>query len=182
MREPANRIRPISACPEPDGVVAATVGPRARDRGVGPERGGPGGEADLQAEAASHLAALAEQREREGLPSAHARLLARREFGGVVQAAREIGICLALGATRAAVMRDVTRRGVMPVSSGLAIGTVGGAFMGQAGESLLYCVSVGDLANYALTIGVLTDVSVPACAQPAWRAAHTNPLQAIRSE
>lgn len=163
-------------------MVASTVGPRARDRGVGPERGGPGGEADLQAEAASHLAALAEQREREGLPSAHARLLAWREFGGVVQAAREIVIRLALGATRATVMRDVTRQGLMPVAIGLAIGTVGGAFIGHAAGSLLYGVSAGDLSNYALTIGVFTSVAVLACAQPAWRAAQTNPLQAIRSE
>ncbi len=70
----------------------------------------------------------------------------------------------------------------MPVATGRAVGTVGGALMGQAAGSLLYVVSAGDVSNYALTIGVLTSVAVLACAQPAWRAAHTNPLQAIRSE
>lgn len=101
---------------------------------------------------------------------------------GVAHATREIGIRLALGASRATVIRDVTRQGLMPVAIGLAIGTVGGAFIGHAAGSLLYGVSAGDLSNYALTIGVLASVAVLACAQPAWRAAHTNPLQAIRSE
>lgn len=101
---------------------------------------------------------------------------------GVAQATCEIGIRLALGAPRTTVMRDITRQGLRPVAIGLAIGIVGGAIVAQAAESLLYGVSASDLSNYAVTVGVLACAAVFACAQPAWRAAYTNPLEAIRSE
>lgn len=101
---------------------------------------------------------------------------------GVAHATREIGIRLALGATRTRVMRDVTRQGLTPVALGLVIGSVGGAVVAHAARSLLYGVSAGDLSHYALAAGVLASVAVLACASPAWRAAHTNPLHAIRAE
>lgn len=101
---------------------------------------------------------------------------------GVVQATREIGIRLALGASRVQVMRAVARQGLTPVAVGLALGALAGALVARSARSLLYGVSAGDPSNYVVAVGVLAAVAVLACAQPAWRAAHTNPLRAIRSE
>lgn len=100
----------------------------------------------------------------------------------VAQATREIGIRLALGATRRQVMQGITRQGLTPVAVGLGLGILGGAVVGRIAGSLLYGVSTGDPSTYVLTVGVLAGVAVLACAYPTWRAACTNPLEAIRGE
>lgn len=98
----------------------------------------------------------------------------------VVERTREIGIRMALGASRGAVLRAVLREGAMMT----LVGTIGGIaiaalFSGWL-ETILYGVSRHDpatLAGVALLIGVVTGV---ATFIPARRAAGTEPTAALR--
>ena len=101
---------------------------------------------------------------------------------GVAQATREIGIRLALGATRSAVVGQVTRQGLIPVAIGLVTGAVVGAGVSRLLAGLLYGVSASDPLNYFVTVGVLAAAALLACVVPAVRAARTDPLTALRCE
>lgn len=101
---------------------------------------------------------------------------------GVAQDTREIGIHLALGSTRWAVVTRVARDGLKPVAVGLAIGTAAGAAASTLLAGALYGVSSADPANYLLTLAILAFAAALACVVPAVRAARTDPLTALRCE
>ena len=89
---------------------------------------------------------------------------------GVAQRTREIGIRMALGATRSAVLRLILRQGLRAVAIGLALGLIG-AFM-----------FAGDLAGYAIASVLLLLAATLACWLPARRATRVNPSDALRAE
>lgn len=101
---------------------------------------------------------------------------------GVAQDTREIGIQLALGSSRSAVVARVTREGLQPALFGLAIGTAAGAAASTLMAGALYGVSSADPSNYVLALGILAFAAALACVVPAVRAARTNPLLALRCE
>jgi ABC-type antimicrobial peptide transport system permease subunit len=97
----------------------------------------------------------------------------------VAQRTRDIGIRMALGASRAQVLRWILRQGLEPVAAGLASGTVGALLLTQSMRKLLYDVSPADPATLVLVALVLLLVAAVACYGPARRAATIDPMQAL---
>ncbi|HEX3236416.1 MAG TPA: ABC transporter permease [Gemmatimonadales bacterium] len=100
----------------------------------------------------------------------------------VVQRTRELGIRLALGATRNAVLGGVLKRGLGLVGAGLVVGIAGAAAFSRVLGALLYGVSATDPAVFAGIIVLLIAVGVVACYAPARRATRVDPMVALRSE
>ena len=100
----------------------------------------------------------------------------------VGQRTREIGVRVALGATAAQVAAMIARQGLVPIGLGLAAGLVAGLGLGQLMRSILFEVTPTDPVTIASTLGVLFGVGVLATVGPALRAAHLDPLTALRDE
>ena len=101
---------------------------------------------------------------------------------GVAQRTREIGIRMALGATRAAVLRLVLRQGMRAVAIGLVLG-IGGAFLvSRVLNAFLFGVSGNDLISYAAACFLLAATAGIASLIPARRASLVNPMEALRTE
>src|SRR6185436_18564353 len=95
---------------------------------------------------------------------------------------REIGVRMALGATRAGIGRFVLRSGFMPAITGLAAGCVLTAVSVPALRSLLFGVSLLDLPTLAMVVVLLAGVTLAACAVPARRAMRMPVTTALRVE
>jgi predicted permease len=95
---------------------------------------------------------------------------------------REIGIRLALGASRTNVLGLVVRRGVAYAGLGIGAGTVAALFLTRVLEGMLYGVAPRDPATFAAAIGVLFAIAALASAVPALRASRVDPLEALRTE
>lgn len=93
---------------------------------------------------------------------------------------REIGVRMALGATRGAVMRLVLRRGAAMALAGIGVGTVGALLAGRLIANQLYQVKPSDAAALSAAAAVLLLASLAACYFPARRAAAVDPNQALR--
>jgi putative ABC transport system permease protein len=98
------------------------------------------------------------------------------------QRTREIGLRTALGAQRGDVLALVGRQAVTITASGVIIGLVAAYFLSQSLSTLLYGISTRDAFSFLVVPILLVAVSVVACAAPAWRATHIDPLAALRSE
>ncbi len=122
-----------------------------------------------------------------GVCSALALLLAAVGLYGVVAYAvsrrtREIGIRMALGAGRAAVVRLILRGSMRLVIAGLAIGLVLSVVAGLAVESFLGGVRAMDPIALAGGPLVLIAAALAASYLPASRAARVDPMQALRHD
>ncbi|HEU4690529.1 MAG TPA: ABC transporter permease, partial [Vicinamibacterales bacterium] len=100
----------------------------------------------------------------------------------VTQRAREIGIRMALGAGRHAVVRMVMRQGLAIVLIGLAIGLGLALVAGRLLSEQLTGISPLDPVSYAGTAMGLLTIALIACLVPARRAAAMDPLQSLRRE
>jgi putative ABC transport system permease protein len=100
----------------------------------------------------------------------------------VAQRTSEIGVRMALGATRGDVLRLVLADGLKMVAVGAVIGIAGAAAAGYAMRALLFGVSAVDLPTLGLTAAVLLAAAVLACAAPARRAIRIDPVEALRYE
>ena len=98
----------------------------------------------------------------------------------VAQRRQEIGIRLALGAERSAVLWAVVRQGLMLVVAGIAIGLAAGAFATQLMASALYKTSARDLTTFAIAPLVFLGIALLASYLPALRATKVDPLEAMR--
>jgi putative ABC transport system permease protein len=94
----------------------------------------------------------------------------------------EIGVRIALGASRERVMRMVLREGLVLAGMGLALGLVGAYFVGRAMQSTLYGVGSIDASAFCAVAAVLLIAALVACYFPARRAASVEPMQALRIE
>lgn len=100
----------------------------------------------------------------------------------VRQRRREVGVRLALGAPRGAVVRLVVGDGMRLAVAGVALG-LGLAFgLARLLASVLFEVSPADPVTFGLTALGLAAVGLAACAVPAWRASRTDALVALRAE
>jgi len=95
---------------------------------------------------------------------------------------REIGIHLALGATRRDVLRLVLKQGMRLSLSGLLIGLALGLGASRVLASLLYGIGPGDPATYLGVAFVLLAVTLLACYLPARRTMRVDPMTALRYE
>jgi len=96
--------------------------------------------------------------------------------------AREIGVRLALGATRANILRLVLARGLMLAAIGTVAGTICAAWAAQALQSLLFGVNPGDSQVFAAAVAVCVMMALVGSLLPAIRATRVDPLQAIRAD
>ena len=122
-----------------------------------------------------------------GLFSAVAMLLALIGVHGVLsytvaQRTSEVGIRMALGATRSAVVGFVLREGVLLAIAGLVIGLAGAAAGARLLSGILFGIRPHDVMTYVtVAAGVLT-LALFASWLPARRAARAHPMDALRAE
>jgi predicted permease len=100
----------------------------------------------------------------------------------VAQRTREIGIRMALGATRADVLRMVIGQGMKMALAGLVAGTAGAILLTRLMASLLYEVSPTDVSTFTLVAGALGAFILLACYVPSLRATRVDPNVALRYE
>jgi putative ABC transport system permease protein len=95
---------------------------------------------------------------------------------------RELGLRMALGADRSAVLRLVMRQGLALAAAGLVAGLAGALLTGRLLEGLLFQVAPRDLATLAAATALLATVALLAAWLPARRATRLDPLAALREE
>ncbi len=95
---------------------------------------------------------------------------------------REIGVRMALGATRASVAKLVLRQGSILIGSGLAAGLVLALASGRLIKGFLYEVKPLDVSTYVAVAVTLAAIGLVAAFIPARRAASIQPMQALRDE
>ena len=100
----------------------------------------------------------------------------------VAQQTREIGIRIALGATRSGIARSVLFRGVVLACVGAGLGLVGARWGTKVLEQMLYGVGRSDPTSFAVGALVLIGAAVLACVVPMRRAVAVDPLIAIRAD
>jgi ABC-type antimicrobial peptide transport system permease subunit len=100
----------------------------------------------------------------------------------VSQRTRDIGIRMALGAEKGAILGMVFRQGVGLTVIGIIAGFVGASFLTRLMTSLLFGVSPSDLVTLASVAALLGAVAVAASYVPALRATRVDPLVALRDE
>jgi putative ABC transport system permease protein len=94
----------------------------------------------------------------------------------------EIGIRVALGASRADVLALVVRQGLVLALTGSAIGMAGALLLSRLMSSQLYGVSPTDPITFVAVSVLLTLVALAACHIPARRAMQVDPMVALRYE
>jgi predicted permease len=100
----------------------------------------------------------------------------------VVRRTREIGIRIAVGATRLSIVRMVVVEAAALVAAGLALGVPGALAAGRLVQSLLYGVGPHDVVTIGAAAGAFFLAGTCAGLWPALRAASTDPLAALRHE
>jgi len=120
-----------------------------------------------------------------GFFAASALLLAGIGLYGVVactvsQRTREIGIRMAVGAPRRAVLGLFLRQGARLTGLGIVLGLIGAVALTRLLASQLYGVEATDPATFAIVAGLLLLVALGASFLPARRAAAVDPMNALR--
>jgi putative ABC transport system permease protein len=122
-----------------------------------------------------------------GVFGAAALLLAAIGIYGVVsysvsRRTREIGVRVALGADRAAVRRLILGEGMSLAAAGLGLGLLVALALARTLRSVLFETRAHDPATILAVAGLLSLVSLLACAIPAARAARMDPQRALRAD
>jgi putative ABC transport system permease protein len=100
----------------------------------------------------------------------------------VAERTRELGIRVALGADRKAVMWLIVGEGLKLAVAGIAIGLVGSWLLTGTVRTMLFEVSPIDPSVLALTVGAVLLVTALASYVPARRALKVDPMVALRAE
>jgi putative ABC transport system permease protein len=98
----------------------------------------------------------------------------------VTERSHEIGIRMALGASRGWVVGFVLRRGLALAGIGILLGIVGALLLTRLLSALIYGVGATDPVTFIAVPVVLGIIVVVACLRPARRAASLDPLVALR--
>jgi putative ABC transport system permease protein len=100
----------------------------------------------------------------------------------VTQRTHEIGIRMALGASRRDVLSMVLGQGVRLAAAGVAAGVIGALLVTRAIAALLFMVGPRDPWTIASLSATLSAVALLACYIPARRATRVDPIRALRYE
>lgn len=95
---------------------------------------------------------------------------------------REVGIRIALGATRGSIGRLIVSRGIRLALIGEAVGLFASATLGRLLSSLLYGVRSFDGETLLLTMTILAVTTTVAALIPAYRSTRVQPMTALRTE
>jgi len=98
------------------------------------------------------------------------------------QQQRDIGIRMALGATRASVLTGVLRQALILITVGVTLGLAGAVVATRVLSSLLYDVTPTDPLTLMCVSVVLSTITLVASYLPARRAARIDPMAALRCE
>ncbi|MGH9621532.1 MAG: FtsX-like permease family protein, partial [Bryobacteraceae bacterium] len=98
----------------------------------------------------------------------------------VARRTAEIGIRVALGADRTAILSLIVREGMKPILIGIAIGLAGSLAITRLMAGLLFEVKPFDIASYATVTVLILTTALIACWLPARRALRVDPAAALR--
>jgi len=101
---------------------------------------------------------------------------------GIQQRTREIGVRLALGATRGRILAMIFKEGALLLGAGVAAGLVIALMLAQLVASQMYEVSERDPFSFALVSVLLGIISLLACWIASRRAMNVDPVVALRCE
>jgi predicted permease len=100
----------------------------------------------------------------------------------VARRTREIGIRMALGARRGAVVQLVVREMLGVILIGLVAGVAAAYLSGSFVETQLFGVKAADWQVFAASVATLLAAALAGTLAPAWRASRISPVQALRTE
>ena len=98
------------------------------------------------------------------------------------QRTREIGICMALGATRRDVLVAIVQQGLQLTLIGITTGLVAAFGLSRLLRSLLFGIRPGDPETFIAVSLLLVTVALLASFLPAHRATKVDPMVALRHE
>ena len=100
----------------------------------------------------------------------------------VTERRREIGVRLALGASRSNVIGLVMKQGLHATVIGVVVGLAGAFAANRMMASLLFGVQPTDAITAAAVIAMISTVAAFACWLPGWRASRLDPNEVLRAE
>jgi putative ABC transport system permease protein len=100
----------------------------------------------------------------------------------VSQRSYEIGLRMAIGATRQGVLTMILRQGVGVTLYGALAGILAALLLTRYLGAFLYGVTATDALTFATVTVLILAVAVIATAFPAWRATRIDPVDALRAE
>jgi ABC-type antimicrobial peptide transport system permease subunit len=100
----------------------------------------------------------------------------------VARRTKEIGLRIALGATRSGVQWMVVREALALLAFGVAVGLPCALAATRYVATMLYGLTPGDTGNIVLTVAAMTAVAAAAALIPALRAARVDPMVALRCD
>jgi putative ABC transport system permease protein len=100
----------------------------------------------------------------------------------VTERRREIGVRMALGASRSSVIGLVMKQGLQATVIGVIVGVAGAFAANRMIASLLFGVQPTDAATMAGVIATMSTVAAVACWLPGWRASRLDPNVVLRAD
>ena len=100
----------------------------------------------------------------------------------VARRTREIGVRIALGASRARIVRQVIGEATRLAVIGIVLGAIGALAGSQLARGMLFGVAPNDPLTFVSVSALLLGVATAAAAVPAMRAAGIQPIEALRAD
>jgi putative ABC transport system permease protein len=100
----------------------------------------------------------------------------------VTERTQEIGIRMALGAQRGALLRMVIKQALLLAVTGIAVGGGGALLLTRLMEGLLFEVKPADPLTFGVVSGILAGIALLASYIPGRRATQVDPVVALRAE